>query len=87
MAATLAIGFLVGTWFSENGGYASLATSDTRPRAPTGDARLLMDHNFEHLRPGPRDRAKAPAPGPVQGVQPARMTAPPAQQIPKPEEG
>ena len=91
MAATLAIGFLVGAWLTESGGYSPLAASDTRPRAPSGDARLLMDHKFENFgaRPGARERAQAPAPVPVQGVQPARMTTPPAPARPNPksEEG
>jgi len=88
MAATLAIGFVLGTWLSESGGYGSLTASDTRPRAPTGEARLLMDHRFENfgVRPGARERAKAAASGSLPGVQPARMTTPPAKKS-KPEEG
>jgi hypothetical protein len=82
---------VAGTWFSESGGYGTMAASDTRPRAPTGEARLLMDQRFEQFgsRSGPRERAQAPAPVSVPAVQPARMTTPPspAQPKPKSEEG
>lgn len=87
MAATLAIGFVLGTWLSESGGYGSMTASDTRPRAPSGEARLLMDHRFENfgMRSGARERARPEAPVSVPDVQPARMTTPPATS--KPEEG
>src|SRR6185295_7041007 len=83
--AALAVGLGAGIWMGDYGtaSTTNAAAADPRPRAPLGEARLLMDHSVERIgaRSGARERAAAPASVPA--VQPMRPNSPPqATQIP-----
>ena len=55
------IGLSLGTWMGGSGDASGIATADKRPRAVSGETRLLMDQSFEQFgrRVGTQGRATA----------------------------
>jgi hypothetical protein len=66
-ATALVIGIALGQWLLETPAPVSAVAADARPRAPIGEARLLMDQGFEQFgkRVGAHERAKAPRSAPA----------------------
>ena len=61
MAAVFVIGVTVGAWMGGGADANAIATADKRPRAMSGETRLLMDQSFEQFgrRVGNQGRATA----------------------------
>jgi hypothetical protein len=78
MAAMFLIGLSLGTWMGNSGDTTAVAAGDNRPRAVSGETRLLMDQSFEQFgrRAGTPGRASAsppePATRPESGSEPKR---------------
>ena len=71
MAAIFVVGVTLGAWMGGGTDTNAIAATDTRPRAVSGETRLLMDQSFEQF--GRRVGAQG------------RTTASPAESPPRPE--
>jgi hypothetical protein len=86
-AAALVVGIAIGIRLGEDGSSSAVpVAADVRPRAPIGEARLLMDQRFEEFgaRLNTRDRNKAGSPA---SSPPAATHAPAAREASASEEG
>ncbi|MGZ5225141.1 MAG: hypothetical protein ACXWCS_13315, partial [Burkholderiales bacterium] len=86
-AAALVVGIAIGIRLGEENSSTGVpVAADARPRAPLGEARLLMDQRFEEfgLRLNTRERNKA---GPPSSSPPAATRAPAAREASASEEG
>jgi hypothetical protein len=61
LAATFVIGLSLGAWIGGGSDASAIAAADKRPRAVSGETRLLMDQSFEQFarRVGGQGRASA----------------------------